>query len=142
VNAPVITQEALTTAFTLGLIIQDLEDRPDGRMTPLEADIAREELEEKAKRTATPVEVFHTLRDNTTHVRKDVPLWAFTQWLNDREWPEEQTEKVSHNGFTWIMKLFKGPDGFAVKWVPIENGKIKPQKTVYEVFTFTGIHLS
>lgn len=130
-----------TTAFALGLIVQDLEsakDHADTRMTPLEADIAREEAEARAARTATPEEVFITLRDNTEHHRQDVSQMGFSKWLQDREWPEEQAQKVTQGGMTWILKLFKAHDGFAVKWVPITNGKIEPHRSAYEVFTFTG----
>lgn len=141
-NAPLPANSfPLTTAFALGLIAEDLEtvkNMDDGRLTPLEADILREEEEAKAKRTATPVEVFHTLRDHTEHRRQDVTQVAFSAWLGNREWPEEQSEKVSQGGMTWILKLFKAHDGFAVKWVPIINGKIEPARAAYEVFTFTG----
>ncbi len=141
-NAPLPQHiQPLTTAFSLGLIVQDLEtakDHLDPRMTPLEADIAREEEEARTARTATPEEVFITLRDNTEHRRQDVSQMGFSKWLQDREWPEEQAQKVSKNGMTWIMKLFKAYDGFAVKWVPIEGGKIEPARAAYEVFRFTG----
>ncbi len=139
-NAPLPQQiQPLTTVFALGLIIEDLnENTVDPRLTPLEADIAREEAEAKAKRTATPEEVFITLRDNTEHRRQDMNQMGFSKWLQDREWPEEQSQKVSKNGLSWIMKLFKAHDGFAVKWVPITNGKIEPAKAAYEVFWFTG----
>jgi hypothetical protein len=141
-SAPLpINNRPLTTAMSLDLIIQDLEtvkNMDDGRLTPLEADILREEQEAKAKRTATPEEVFITLRDNTQHKRQDVNQIAFSAWLAEREWPEEQSQRVSQNGMTWILKLFKAHDGFAVKWVPIADGKILPTKAAYEVFTFTG----
>jgi ribonuclease HI len=142
VNAPLPQHIIpLTTAFSLGLIVQDLEtakDHLDPRMTPLEADIAREEEAARAARTATPEEVFKTLRDNTEHVRQTVNQMVFSKWLQDREWPEEQSQKVSQNGMTWIMKLFKAHDGFAVKWVPIDDGKILPHRAAYEVFWFTS----
>lgn len=141
-NAPLPTkaQPLLTTVFALGLIVEDLNETVvDPRLTPLEADIAREEAEARAARTATPEEVFITLRDNTEHTRQDVNQMAFSKWLQDREWPEEQNQKVSKNGMTWILKLFKAHDGFAVKWVPIEGGKILPHRAAYEVFWFTGV---
>lgn len=145
-NAPLpqYGQSPIVTAFSLLLILEDLEsakDHLDPRLTPLEADIAREEAEALTARTATPEEVFITLRDNTEHRRQSVSQMGFSKWLQEREWPEEQSQKVSKNGMTWIMKLFKAHDGFAVKWVPITGGKIEAARASYEVFWFTGVKL-
>ncbi len=134
-NAPLPQQSVpLTTAFSLGMESVPLSrDTIAPTLSPIEADIAREEREAEARKTGTPYEIHKELLANTKHVKKDVNQLSFTKWLQDREWPEEHRQKFG----PYLMKFFKAHDGWAVKWVPYdEKGKLVPTKANYEVFTF------
>lgn len=139
-NAPLPTHTRQSTGMILSDILADLETLRDTlvspRLTPLEADIAREEAEEKAKRTATPLEVYDTLIQSQNSVRQ-VNHSEFVDTLSKWEWPEEQSQGVPAGVLmdsACVMKLWKGPDGFALKTVPVVGSQMVTEKTVYEVF--------
>jgi len=109
------------------------------KLTPLEADIARENREAEMKRTATPWEVFETLK-LSKHTERRVGNSEFMEWLSAREWPEEQVQKVELASEMYLMKLFKAHDGFAVKWIPILQGeRLDPMGATYGLFTLVGV---
>lgn len=136
-NHPINPTAMQPIALAELLPISAAAEIPAGTLAPIDADIRREEAEALAARTATPLEVFYTLIQSKHDVRT-VGQETFISWLTTREWPEEQSQVYTHErtGDQWIMKLFKGHDGFAVKWVPIEEGKrIRPDRAVIEVYT-------
>lgn len=139
-NAPLPTHTTQMTPVILQDILADLGTLRDTlvspRLTPLEADIAREEAEARAKRTATPLEVYDTLI-HSEHSVKQVNHTEFIDQLSKWEWPEEQSQGVPAGVMmanACVMKLFKGDDGFAMKTVPVVGSRMMTDQVIYEVF--------
>lgn len=144
-NAPINSRnlKPLTPGAVALLVLQDVREAhmrgiEATTRSPIEADIAREETAALKARLATPWEVLQTLL-LTKHESRRVNHEQWIAWLSEREWPDEQSETVHLPGHPQLLKLFKAADGFAVKWVPIEDGKrLATEKATYEVMTFTG----
>ncbi len=137
-NAPIHPQEPLTTAFSLGLILEDLQtakSTPSPVLAPIDQDILDEEQAELRSRTSTVMEVIETLRQYP-HTRRKVTHDEFIRWLEANEWPEEKVQVNHEDGHAYLVKLFKGSNGFAIKTVPILEGKrMAPERAEYEVNT-------
>jgi hypothetical protein len=135
VNAPLNTNPRPITQGAIALLL--VSEMPElvsrTQMTPLEADIAREEAEAHAKRTATPWEVFQTLKQSKHRHRRVTQEMAVAR-LSKWEFPEEQRQVV-HLNAPYEMKLFKGPDGFIVKWSPVLRGnRVDSLGVTWELF--------
>jgi len=141
VNAPIKTPTITGTAASLFIwddIVEPLRSTLiSPKLTPLEADIAREDREAEKKRTATPWEVLETLK-LSKHTKRQVGNSEFMEWLSAQERPEEQVQKVYSE--MYLIKLFKAHDGFAVKWIPIlQGGRLDTRGATYELFTLVGV---
>lgn len=142
-NAPIKTPTTVGTSASLffqDTITETLRSTLiSPKLTPLEADIARENREAEKKRTVTPWEVFGTLK-LSKHTKRQVGNSEFMEWLSAHEWPEEQVQKVEFPAGMYLMKLFKAHDGFAVKWIPIlQGGRLDTRGATYELFTLVGV---
>lgn len=139
-NAQIRTQDQipLTTAFSLDLIVEDLtsaKDLPSPVLSPIDQDILNEEQAELNSRTGTVMEVIETLR-MSKHTRRKVNHTEFLSWLGANEWPEEKVQINTEDGHQYMVKLFKGGNGFAIKTIPILDGKrMAPERAEYEINT-------
>jgi len=147
VNAPIKTPTITGTAASLFIwddIVEPLRSTLiSPKLTPLDADIAREDQEAEKKRTATPWEVLETLK-LSKHTKRLVGNSEFMEWLSAHEWPEEQVQKMKLttkvNSRMFLIKLFKAHDGLAVKWIPIlQGGRLDTRGATYALFTLVGV---
>ena len=136
-NAPI----SFTTLKPLCLAEVIFTDKPPeipaDTLSPIEADIAREDRLEASQRTASAREVLETLC-LSKHTIASVGHDQFQQWLSVNEWPEEQREYFTlEPGFNYLLKMFKSHDSFASKLVPVmEGGRVDSRSPViHHIYT-------